>query len=145
MFKGGCLQHLVFLLLLCMILAQYCKPNFYSSANYFQPRAFSSGLTHHSDSNPHHCCGLLFRKWAHDDTQKIKSQTSFGRHCIYSPFSITSCHHAQSLHKGDDKQKMKVGIEKEIASFCKEDCGKSTFSGFILTIRFPECHRNEAV
>lgn len=42
--------------------------DFYSSANYFQPCAFSPGLTHHSDSNPHHCCGLLFRKWAHDDT-----------------------------------------------------------------------------
>lgn len=41
---------------------------FYSSANYFQPCAFSPGLTHHSDSYPHHSCGLLFRKWAHDDT-----------------------------------------------------------------------------
>lgn len=45
--------------------------------------------------------------------EKIKSQTSFGRHSTHSPFSITSRHHDQSLHKRDDKQKRKVGIEKE--------------------------------
>lgn len=70
MLKGGCLQHLVlpFITLHDFGSVSTVSLDFYSSANYFQPCIFSPGLTHHSDSNPHHCCGLLFRKWAHDDT-----------------------------------------------------------------------------
>lgn len=49
----------------------------------------------------------------------------------------------QSLHNGDDKQKMKVGIEKETPVSARK-IGKSTFSSFILTKRVPEGHRKEA-
>lgn len=61
--------------------------------------------------------------------------------------SLPIQHHVmpdQSLHKGDDKQKMKVGIEKETPVSARK-IGKSTFSSFILTKRLPEGHRNEAV
>lgn len=46
------------------------------------------------------------------------------------------------MHKGDDKQKEKVGIEKETLVSAGKIEKSWYFSDFILMIHFPEGHRN---